>query len=252
MSGVVGRQHPTSRAITRSRWHEHVRWCQRGVVTPVPASPDNPQGPATGVEPDSGAPGGIGSSVVWQPGLVSRDQRAACSGGVGSTIWLTGLSGAGKSTIASEAEAQLVAQGRAAYVLDGDNLRHGLCADLGFDAAARNENVRRIGEVACLLADAGLVVLVALVSPYRAARDAARARHEAVGIGFAEVFVDTPLEICQGRDPKGLYAASAAGTLVGLTGVDDPYEPPLAPALRLDTSQGSPQELAERVVRLAP
>ena len=190
--------------------------------------------------------------VVWHPGAVERQHRWALTGGAGMTIWLTGLSGAGKSTVARAVEEQLVAGGRLAYVLDGDNLRHGLCADLGFSAAARAENVRRTAEVACLLADAGLVVVVALVSPHRAARDDARRVHAEAGLPFAEVHVDTPLAECQRRDPKGLYAASAAGELVGLTGVDDPYEPPPAPELRLDTTSGTPTDLARQVLALVP
>lgn len=168
------------------------------------------------------------------------------------TIWLTGLSGSGKSTLAREVESQLVDAGRAAYVLDGDNLRHGLNADLGFGQAARDENVRRTAEVARLFADAGVVVVVALVSPYRAARAAARALHVDAGLAFIEVHVDTPLDECRRRDPKGLYAAHDAGELAGLTGVDDPYEPPLAPDLHLDTTTASPAELARLVLDLVP
>lgn len=188
--------------------------------------------------------------VVWHAGSVDRSQREGLTGGSGATIWLTGLSGSGKSTIAREVESQLVAADRLAYVLDGDNLRHGLCADLGFGAADRDENVRRAAEVACLFADAGVVVVVALVSPYRAGRDAARRLHADAGLAFAEVHVDTPLEECRRRDPKGLYAAHAAGELDGLTGVDDPYEPPIAPELRLDGAAGDPALLARAVLDL--
>ncbi len=148
-------------------------------------------------------------------------------------MWLTGLSGSGKSTIADALAELLLAAGRPYVLLDGDNLRHGLNADLGFAPADRDENVRRLGEVALLLADAGLVVLVAAVSPYRVARDAARARHAAVGVGFVEVHVDTPVDVCVSRDPKGLYAKALAGELPGMTGIDAPYEPPLSPELRL-------------------
>ena len=193
-----------------------------------------------------------GGGVVWHPGLVSPAERAAVTGGTGVTVWLTGLSGAGKSTLAREIEARLIAAGRATYVLDGDNLRHGLCADLGFGAQARDENVRRTSEVACLLADAGLVVVVALVSPYRAARDTARQRHADAGLPFIEVHLDTSLEECRRRDPKGLYAASAAGEFTGLTGVDDPYEAPVDPDLRLDAAVGTPAELAGQVIALLP
>lgn len=152
------------------------------------------------------------------------------------TVWLTGLSGSGKSTIAHLVERRLVDHDRAAYVLDGDNLRHGLNADLGFAAADRSENVRRVGEVSRLLADAGLVVLVPVIAPYRADRDRIRRIHESSDIPFVEVFVDTPLAVCEERDPKGLYRRARAGEISGFTGVDDPYEPPAAPDLQLDTS----------------
>ncbi len=161
-------------------------------------------------------------NVVWHANLVQRDQRPTRGG----TVWLTGLSGSGKSTVAAEVEHKLVASGRPAYLLDGDNLRHGLNADLGFSAADREENVRRVGEVARLFADAGLVAVVSLVSPYRAHRDQVRGLHEAAGLRFVEVFVDTPLEVCESRDPKGMYARARAGEITGFTGVDDPYEAP--------------------------
>jgi bifunctional enzyme CysN/CysC len=149
----------------------------------------------------------------------------------GATVWFTGLSGSGKSTIANAVAERLLEIGRPAYVLDGDNLRHGLNADLGFSAADRAENVRRVGEVARLMADAGLVVLVPVISPYRADRDRVRTAHDAAGLRFVEIFVDTPLELCEQRDPKGLYAKARAGEVTGMTGIDDPYEPPLTPEL---------------------
>lgn len=203
-------------------------------------------GAAFGQSPGPDQSGG----VVWHPGLVGAEQRARATGGRGMTVWLTGLSGSGKSTIACEVERRLVADGRAAYVLDGDNLRHGLNADLGFAAADRDENVRRTAEVARLMADAGLVVLVALVSPYRAGRDAARALHDQAGLVFAEVFVDTPIDRCRERDPKGLYARAAAGELTGLTGVDAPYEVPVAPELHLGGGGGSVDDQCDEVVAL--
>lgn len=163
-------------------------------------------------------------------------------------MWLTGLSGSGKSTVGVEVEAQLVAAGRAAYLLDGDNIRHGLNGDLGFSAADRTENVRRVAEVAALFADAGLVAVVPLISPYRAARDAARATAERAGVPFVEVFVDTPLEVCEQRDPKGLYAKARAGELKGMTGIDDPYEAPDSPELRLTPEDGEPAAQASRVL----
>lgn len=152
------------------------------------------------------------------------------------TVWLTGLSASGKSTIAFEAERRLIDGGRAAYVLDGDNIRHGLNADLGFSAEDRSENVRRVGEVARLMADAGLVVLVPIISPYRADRLLVRRSHHAAQIRFVEVHVSTPIKECESRDPKGLYAKARAGEIVGFTGIDDPYEPPRDPDLALDTS----------------
>jgi bifunctional enzyme CysN/CysC len=157
-------------------------------------------------------------------------------------VWFTGLSGSGKSTVANAVAERLVELGRPAYVLDGDNLRHGLNADLGFSAADRAENVRRVGEVARLMADAGLVVLVPVISPYRADRDRVRAAHETAGLRFVEIFVDTPLELCEQRDPKGLYAKARAGEFTGMTGVDDPYEPPRHADLVL-TPAGLPDQV---------
>jgi bifunctional enzyme CysN/CysC len=168
-------------------------------------------------------------NVVWHDNTVDRGARWRAHGLAGATVWLTGLSGSGKSTIANAVAERLLALGRPAYVLDGDNLRHGLNADLGFSSDDREENVRRVGEVARLMADAGLVVLVPVISPYRAHRDRVRRAHEAAGLPFLEVFVDTPLEECERRDPKDLYRRARAGQLVGFTGIDDPYEPPSSP-----------------------
>jgi bifunctional enzyme CysN/CysC len=144
----------------------------------------------------------------------------------GATVWLTGLPASGKSTIAVAVERALVESGRFAYLLDGDNLRHGLSGDLGFDPASRTENIRRVAHVARLFADAGAVALVSLVSPFSDDRLAARRLHEAAELPFVEVFVDTPVEECARRDPKGLYARARAGRLTGLTGASAPYEPP--------------------------
>lgn len=189
--------------------------------------------------------GGVGN-VVAHDGVVSR---AARTWGQGATVWLTGLSGSGKSTVAVELERLLAGAGRPAYRLDGDNLRLGLNGDLGFSAEDRAENVRRVGEVACLFADAGVVAIVPVISPYRAGRDAARARHDAVGVPFLEVFVDTPLAECERRDPKGLYAKARAGELKGFTGIDDPYEPPSRPEVVLSGS-ASPAQHAARLLEL--
>jgi bifunctional enzyme CysN/CysC len=184
------------------------------------------------------------TNVVWHANTVHREQRPTR----GCTIWLTGLSGSGKSTVAVEVEHKLVEAGRPAYLLDGDNLRHGLNVDLGFSAEDRGENVRRVGEVARLFADAGMVAVVSLVSPYRADRDRVRALHEDAGLGFVEVFVDTPLDICEARDPKGMYAQARAGVITGFTGIDDPYEEPLEPELVLRPGHGSPSAMADWVI----
>src|SRR3954453_493577 len=175
----------------------------------------------------------VSPNVVFHAGPVTREQREAATGHAGMTVWLTGLSGSGKSTVAVALEHQLGAGGVRAYLLDGDNLRHGLNGALGFDAASRAENVRRAGEVALLFADAGVIAIVPLISPYRAHRDRVRRRHEELGLRFVEVFVDTPIELCEQRDPKGLYAKARAGEITGFTGIDDPYEAPLDPDIVL-------------------
>ncbi|WP_068054493.1 adenylyl-sulfate kinase [Nocardia xishanensis] len=182
--------------------------------------------------------------VVWHSTAVGREERATR----GATVWLTGLSGSGKSTVAVELERRLVASGRPAFLLDGDNLRHGLNADLGFSAEDRAENIRRVGEVARLFAEAGVVAVVSLISPYRADRERVRAAHEAAGLPFVEVFVDTPLEICEARDPKGMYAKARAGEIRGFTGIDDPYEAPTAPDLALRPADGDPAAMAATIL----
>jgi bifunctional enzyme CysN/CysC len=165
-------------------------------------------------------------NVTWQPPSVTAEERARALGHRGATIWMTGLPAAGKSTLAAGVERALVARGRPALRLDGDNLRHGLTGDLGFEAADRAENVRRTAHAARLLAEASVVAVVALVSPYAADRALARRIHEQAAIPFIEVFVDTPLEECERRDPRGLYEQARRGELPGFTGVSDPYEAP--------------------------
>lgn len=174
-----------------------------------------------------------GRDVVWHETAVTRADRWVAHGMQGLTVWFTGLSGSGKSTLANAVAERLLVAGRPAYVLDGDNVRHGLNADLGFGASDRAENIRRLGEVARLMADAGLVVLVPVISPYAADRERVRAIHAAAGLRFVEVLLDTPLAVCERRDPKGLYRKARAGELTGMTGVDDPYERPAAPELSL-------------------
>jgi len=155
-----------------------------------------------------------------------------------------------KSSLAGELERVLIESGQSAYLLDGDNLRHGLNSDLGFSAEDRDENIRRVSEVARLIADAGLVALVPVISPYRQARQQARNIHEAADLRFVEVFVDTPLEVCERRDPKGMYAKARAGEIKGFTGIDDPYEIPSSPEVHLKPNHGTPQQQAEIVLEV--
>ncbi|HEV2768204.1 MAG TPA: adenylyl-sulfate kinase [Acidimicrobiales bacterium] len=189
-------------------------------------------------------------NLTWHEGELNRARRWAALGVTGSTAWFTGLSGSGKSTVAAAVERRLIEAGRPAYLLDGDNVRHGLNADLGFGDDDRAENVRRLGEVARLLADAGVVALVPAISPFRAGREAARAAHVAAGLMFVEVHLATPIDECERRDPKGLYARARAGELHGLTGLDSPYEPPEHPELVLTPADGTPAEQAEKVLAL--
>lgn len=188
--------------------------------------------------------------VVWHDAGTDRDRRWAVVGGRGATVWLTGLSGSGKSTIAVALLAHLTAAGVPAYCLDGDNLRHGLTGDLGFSAADRDENVRRVGETARLFADAGLVAVVPVISPYRAGRAHARRIHADTDLPFVEVFVDTPLAVCEDRDAKGLYARARAGELTGFTGIDDPYEAPTDADLVLEGATTPPAAAARAVVEI--
>ncbi len=181
------------------------------------------------VAPDSASI--VAENITFHPSKLSREERWGSLDTAGATIWMTGLSGSGKSTIATAIEHTLVSSGRSAFMLDGDNLRHGLNSNLGFSASDRAENVRRVGEVAKILAEAGTISIVSLVSPYRADRDRVRAVHDEAGIPFYEVFVNTSLEECERRDPKGLYAKARAGEITDLTGVGSPYEAPEDPEL---------------------
>ncbi|MFE7720967.1 adenylyl-sulfate kinase [Nocardia rhizosphaerihabitans] len=185
------------------------------------------------------------ATVVWHRSAVTREDRTHS----GATIWLTGLSGSGKSTIAVEVERQLVAAGRAAYLLDGDNLRHGLNAGLGFSPADRDENVRRVAEVAALFADSGAVAIVSVISPFAEQRARARTTHAERTLPFHEVFVDTPLPECERRDPKGLYAKARAGELPGFTGISSPYERPEHADLVITPDLGSPADIAAHILR---
>jgi adenylylsulfate kinase len=182
------------------------------------------------------------TNVTWHEGHATRPEREKLLKQKGATLWFTGLSGSGKSTIAFTLEHALVQLGHLAYVLDGDNIRHGLNKNLGFSAADREENIRRIGEVAKLFADAGLVVMTSFISPYRRDRDAVRALHAAAGLPFIEIHVATPIATCETRDPKGLYKKARAGELKNFTGIDDPYEPPTNAEVTLDATNVSPQD----------
>ena len=184
------------------------------------------------------------TNITWHEGHVTRAERNALLKQQGATLWFTGLSGSGKSTVAFTLEHALVQRGHLAYVLDGDNIRHGLNKNLGFSAADREENIRRIGEVAKLFADAGVITMTSFISPYRKDRDTVRALHAAGGLPFIEIHVNTPIETCEQRDPKGLYKKARAGELKNFTGIDDPYEQPLTPELIIDATSTSPQEAA--------
>ncbi|MGY0498930.1 adenylyl-sulfate kinase [Nocardia sp. FBN12] len=208
-----------------------------GMVTGRESGPDHTEQIAASVD--------SAQSLVWHRSAVSRAER----GHAGVTVWLTGLSGSGKSTLAVELERQLVAAGRPAYLLDGDNLRHGLNAGLGFSPADRDENVRRVAEVAALFADSGAVAIVSVISPFTAQRANARTTHDDRELPFHEVFVDTPLAVCESRDPKGLYAKARAGELPGFTGIGSPYERPEHADLVITPDLGTPAEIAAHVLR---
>jgi bifunctional enzyme CysN/CysC len=185
------------------------------------------------------------ANIVWQTTKVGRDQRTH----LGATLWMTGLSGSGKSSLAIELERRLIASGRPAYILDGDNLRHGLNADLGFSALDRQENIRRAAQVAALFADAGMVVIVAMISPFAADRAIAREIHEDQALEFHEIFVDTPLADCEQRDPKGLYVKARAGEIPDFTGISSPYEPPASPEIVVTPQDGPAGDVAEAILR---
>jgi adenylylsulfate kinase len=185
--------------------------------------------------------------ITWHQGHVTREQRAELLGHGSALVWLTGLSGSGKSTIARYVEHALTERGVHAYVLDGDNIRFGLNRDLGFSPADRTENIRRIGEVAKLMVDAGMIVLTAFISPYREDRDSVRTL-QAAPEDFIEVLVDAPLEVCESRDVKGLYKRARAGEIPEFTGISAPYEAPLDPELVLETDEQTVEESSAAVI----
>jgi adenylyl-sulfate kinase len=186
------------------------------------------------------------SKPVWHEPLVSRTQRWNKHGLSGATVWLTGLSGSGKSTIANELARELLNTSRLAYILDADNLRHGLSAGLGYSDDDRSENIRRVAEVACLFADAGIVAIVPIISPFIASRDHARKIHHDNELAFVEVHVATPIEECERRDTKGLYSKVRSGEMTGLSGVDSVYEPPKSPEITV----GANNETLEQSVAM--
>jgi adenylylsulfate kinase len=193
------------------------------------------------------------TNITWHEGDLTRAERFGHLKALGGTVWFTGLPSSGKSTIASALEQVLVERGTHCYRLDGDNIRHGLNKNLGFSADDRAENIRRIGEVAKLFAESGCIALTAFISPYRKDRDLARQIHESAREGslpFLEIFVDTPLEVCEQRDPKGLYKKARAGQLKGFTGIDDPYEPPSKPELVLRTAESTIEDCVGKCLAL--
>ena len=186
------------------------------------------------------------TNIVWHKGAVTRDDREQLNGHKGCTVWLTGLSGSGKSTIAVDLEKRLCERGVRAYILDGDNIRHGLNKNLGFSPEDRTENIRRIGEVAKLFTDAGTVTITAFISPYRTDRDQVRALMK--GGDFIEVHVDCPVEVCEQRDVKGLYAKARAGKIPEFTGISAPYEAPEKPEIVLKTGELSEAQSVAKII----
>lgn len=190
------------------------------------------------------------TNVHWHEGDITREHRAKLLGHKGATLWFTGLSGSGKSTVAVELEGALFELGILSFRLDGDNVRLGINKNLGFSAEDRHENIRRIGEVAKLFVDSGAIVLSSFISPYRADRDQVRALHEAAGMDFIEVFVDCSLAAAESRDPKGLYKKARAGEIKNFTGIDDPYEAPAKPEIHLHSDQQSLQEEVQVILNV--
>ena len=188
------------------------------------------------------------TNITWHEGNVTAEERQANMSQKGCTLWMTGLSGSGKSTIAVALEQVLMQRGKHAYRLDGDNIRHGLNKNLGFSAEDRDENIRRIGEVTKLFADAGIISITSFISPYRAARDKVRKLHEDAGIPFLEVHVDCSLEEAEKRDPKGLYKKARAGEIKGFTGIDDPFEAPEKPEVLIKTHELSIEESVQALL----
>ncbi|WP_395736462.1 adenylyl-sulfate kinase [Prosthecobacter sp.] len=190
-----------------------------------------------------------GGNITWSHLDVSREDRWRLLGQRGGLVWFTGLSGSGKSTLATSLDVSLHRLRRASFVLDGDNLRHGLCRDLGFSDSDRTENIRRAGEVGCLMAEAGLIVICSLISPFAADRQLVREACAKQGVNFLEIYVNAPLAVCENRDPKGLYRKARQGKIQGFTGIDSPYEPPQNPDLELRTDLHSLEVCQEALAK---
>ena len=188
------------------------------------------------------------TNITWHEGHVSRAIREKLLGQKGCTIWFTGLSASGKSTLAFTLEHALIQRNRLAYVLDGDNVRHGLNKNLAFSAMDREENIRRIGEVAKLFADAGIITMTSFISPYRKDRELARSIHDAAGLEFIEVYMKASIDLCEKRDPKGLYEKARKGEIRGFTGIDDPYEEPAEPEIVIESGKTTPEQGAMKIL----
>ncbi|QDP39532.1 adenylyl-sulfate kinase [Radiobacillus deserti] len=185
-------------------------------------------------------------NIVWHPSVVTKEDRHELNGHKSSVLWFTGFSGSGKSTLANELDAQLYKLGIRSYVLDGDNVRHGLNKELGFSPEDRVENIRRVGEVAKLFVDSGLIVMTAFISPYQKDRDQVRQLFR--DDEFIEVFIDCPFDVCEDRDPKGLYKKARSGQIHDFTGIDSPYEPPVNPELTINTAENSVEEAVQLII----
>eukprot|EP00177_Eucheuma_denticulatum_P005590 GFKZ01010159.1.p1 GENE.GFKZ01010159.1~~GFKZ01010159.1.p1 ORF type:complete len:325 (+),score=41.56 GFKZ01010159.1:39-1013(+) len=221
---------------------------QTGLRQPIP--PCNParEPESTQVSHHTRLPFHMATNIVWHDGVIAKEHRYAMLKQKGATIWLTGLSGSGKSTVSVALEQMMFKRGYLVYRLDGDNIRFGLNSNLGFSADDRKENIRRISEVAKLMGDVGVITTSAFISPYVADRQVARQIHEKAGIPFVEVHVDVPLEVAEQRDPKGLYKKARKGEIKNFTGIDDPYEAPETPEVKIDTDKLSVNECAEKIL----
>jgi bifunctional enzyme CysN/CysC len=222
-----------------------------GAFILIDESSNETVGAGTVLEPREVVPGkAVRNDIKWHPSALSRSERWGKTGQRGATVWLTGLPASGKSTVAVALERELVNHRRVAYLLDGDNIRHGISDDLGFSPGDRAENIRRVGHLTRLFADAGVVAIASMVSPLRSDREIARELHRAAEVEFLEVHVSTPISECERRDPKDLYGRARRGELSGLTGVDAPYEKPLEPELRFDTTDADIDALVAQLVAL--